>query len=237
MGVNDAALSPLTLLYNGAASVPVNTGIYVVTASFAGDENYNPVANNQQSIMISRAGQAITFGTLTNKTFGDSPFTVDATSSSGLPVSLAVLSGMGTISGSTVPINGAGTGTLRASQAGDANYNAATPVAQAFTVTKASQTISFAALSDKTFGDPDFTVSATASSGLSVSFGALGNCMISGRTVHITGAGSCTITAAQAGDSNYNAVANVPQAFTIAKTDQTTTFCSFASQTFGDPDF
>src|SRR2546425_1015019 len=237
MGVNDAALSPLTLLYNGAASVPVNTGIYVVTASFAGDENYNPVANNQQSIMISRAGQAITFGTLTNKTFGDSPFTVDATSSSGLPVSLAVLSGLATINGNMVTINGAGMVTLRASQAGDANYNAATPVDQPFTVTKAGQTISCGALADKTFGDPDFTVSATASSGLSVSFGALGNCTISGRTVHITGAGSGTITAAQAGDSNYNAAASVPQSFTIAKANQTITFGAIANKTFGDPDF
>src|SRR5207249_9820983 len=36
-------------------------------------------------------------------------------------------------------------------------------------------------------------------------------------TVHIAGAGSCTITASQAGDNNYNASPNVPQSFTIAK--------------------
>jgi hypothetical protein len=36
-------------------------------------------------------------------------------------------------------------------------------------------------------------------------------------TVHLTGAGSCTITASQTGDANYNAATNVPQSFTIAK--------------------
>src|SRR5206468_3004874 len=48
--------------------------------------------------------------------------------------------------------------------------------------------------------------SATASSGLAVTFSANGACTVSGSTAHITGAGSCTITASQAGDSNYSAV-------------------------------
>src|SRR5205823_13247854 len=39
---------------------------------------------------------------------------------------------------------------------------------------KANQTITFNALANKTFGNPDFNVSATASSGLSVSFSATG---------------------------------------------------------------
>src|SRR5215207_4501918 len=41
---------------------------------------------------------------------------------------------------------------------------------------KLDQTITFGAVGNKTFGDPDFTVSATASSGLAVSFSALGDC-------------------------------------------------------------
>ena len=84
-------------------------------------------------------------------------------------------------------------------------------------VTKANQTITFGALANKTFGDPDFNVVATASSGLGVSFSATGNCTIAGSTVHLTGAGSCTITAAQPGNANFNAATNVPQTFSIAK--------------------
>ena len=86
-------------------------------------------------------------------------------------------------------------------------------------VNKANQTITFGALVDKTYGDPDFNVSATSDSGLAVSFAASGTCTVSGSTVHITGAGSCTITASQAGNSNYNAATDVPQTFTIAKAD------------------
>ena len=80
---------------------------------------------------------------------------------------------------------------------------------------EASQTISFAALGDKVFGDADFTVSATASSGLMVGFTASGSCAVSGSTVHLTGVGSCTITASQAGDSNYDPATPVSQTFGI----------------------
>jgi hypothetical protein len=58
-------------------------------------------------------------------------------------------------------------------------------------------------------------VSATASSGLPVSFAASGQCTVSGSTVHPTASGSCTITASQTGNANYAAATSVPQTFTI----------------------
>lgn len=82
-------------------------------------------------------------------------------------------------------------------------------------VVKADQTIAFAPLADKYVGDADFTVSATASSGLTVTFAPSGACTMSGSLVHLTGAGSCTITAAQAGDTSYNAAPDVPRSFSI----------------------
>src|SRR5207237_10414756 len=54
---------------------------------------------------------------------------------------------------------------------------------------KLNQTITFGALPPKTFGDADFSVSATASSGLPVSFSASGQCTVtspSPGTMHIT---------------------------------------------------
>src|SRR5207249_5065033 len=161
------------------------------------------------------------FNALANKTFGDVDFNVSATASSGLSVSFGA-AGNCTIAGNTVHLTGAGSCTITASQPGNANYNAATNVPQSFNISKANQTITFGALANKTFGDPDFNVSATASSGLSVSFTATGNCTIGGNTVHITGAGSCTITASQPGNANFNAATDVPQTFTIANASQTT---------------
>jgi hypothetical protein len=55
--------------------------------------------------------------------------------------------------------------------AGDANYNAATNVPQSFTINKANQTITFNAIANKTFGDPDFGSAQLRRSGLAVSLG------------------------------------------------------------------
>jgi hypothetical protein len=114
-----------------------------------------------------------------------------------------------------VTITGGGSCTITASQPGDSNYLAATNVPQTFPIAKANQTITFGPLPDKTTSDPPFTVNATASSGLTVSFAASGNCTVSGNTVTITSAGSCTITASQSGNVNYNAAADVPRSFNI----------------------
>jgi serine protease AprX len=98
------------------------------------------------------------------------------------------------------------------------------------------QTIAFDALANKTYGDGDFAVNATASSGLAVSYSASGNCTITSNLVHITGAGSCTVTAEQTGLDTYGiapaaqkpwyAAPSVSQTFAIAKAGLTVTASS-----------
>jgi hypothetical protein len=85
------------------------------------------------------------------------------------------------------------------------------------------QTITFDPLSDKTFGDPAFAVSASASSGLPVSFVISGDCMIAGSTVTITAAGMCTVIAQQPGDNVYTFAEDVSRSFNIAKAPATLT--------------
>ena len=83
---------------------------------------------------------------------------------------------------------------------------------------KQDQRISFSAIANRTFLPGDsFTVSATASSGLGVTFtvGAGDSCTISGTTVQITGVGSCTVTAQQVGNDSYNAAPDVAESFRI----------------------
>jgi hypothetical protein len=88
-----------------------------------------------------------------------------------------------------------------------------------FVINAANQIVTFGALPDKTFGDPDFPVSAIASSGFAVSFTASGNCTVTpdGTVVHLTSSGSCTITAHQPGGGNFFAAPDVPQTFNIAQ--------------------
>jgi len=80
--------------------------------------------------------QTITFNALSTKTDVDSNFELNATSSSGLPVSyVSSNQAVATISGSTVTIINEGTTTITASQAGNSTYEAAPSVAQTLTIT------------------------------------------------------------------------------------------------------
>src|SRR6202044_2159412 len=98
-------------------------------------------------------------------------FTVSATASSTLAVSFySDTPGKCTVSGSTVTLVAVGTCTIVATQSGNADYAAATPVNQSFSVTKESQTIAFGPLSSQPYGSAPFTVRAAASSTLAVRF-------------------------------------------------------------------
>jgi hypothetical protein len=179
-----------------------------IEASQAGDPNYNIANAISQSFYVSSTtvtlqSQTITFPAIANKVFTDAPFTLNATASSGLPVTYRLVSGPASLSGSAVTITGCGTVTLEAMQSGNSTFDAATPVQRSFIVNKANQTITFGALANKSFGDEPFTIAASASSGLAVAFRVVsGPAMISGNTVTITAAGVVTIEAVQAGNSN-----------------------------------
>ncbi len=91
-----------------------------------------------QTIVVSGAGQIITFGAIPPQVTGTS-LSLSATASSGLPVSFTSLtSGVCTVSGATLTLATPGTCTIQASQPGNAQYAAATPVTQSFTVSSAA---------------------------------------------------------------------------------------------------
>lgn len=187
--------------------------------------------------------QTITFGAQTARTFGTSPAVLNpvATASSGLAISYtSSTTSICTIAGSTVTLVAAGTCTIVASQVGNATFSAATPVAQDITVNLGSQSITFGTQTGKTFGAAPFQLSplATASSRLTVSYSSTtpAVCTISGSTVTIVSAGTCTIAADQAGNGNYTAATQVTQNIAIAKASQKITFGTQTGRSFGaDP--
>jgi sugar lactone lactonase YvrE len=91
-------------------------------------------------------------------------------------------------------------------------------VALQATATQGSQTIAFGTLSNQVLGTAPFMLSATASSGLAVSFGSTtpAVCTVSGATATLVIAGTCTIQATQAGNANYAAAAPVNQGFQVS---------------------
>src|SRR5204862_194159 len=128
------------------------------------DSNYNAATQATESVIAQKANQTITVNTHApaSATYNTN-FTVAATANSSLAVAYSN-AGVCTNVGATFTMtSGTGSCTVKYDQAGDSNYNAATQVTESVTAQKANQTITFGALANKTFGDPDFTVSATAS--------------------------------------------------------------------------
>jgi hypothetical protein len=216
------------------------TGTCSVKYDQAGSTNYNAAPQVTESVNAAKANQAIviTLHAPLSATY-NTGFSVAANAPGGAVTfsSSGVCSNTG---GTFTMTSGTGTCTVKYDQVGDANYNGASQLSETTTAQKAGQTITFGALPDRTVGDPDFTVGATASSGLAVSFAASGQCTVSGTTVHLTGAGSCTVTASQGGDSNYAAATDVPRTFQINSaasssqiTDTTTTCSQFAAGATG----
>ena len=220
-------------------TVDANTGLVVL----AGDESKRYYLHN--AIDLGAPGPRLIFsaspsGAETGLPFATQPVVV-AQSAPGVtntayngPVTLAIKAGTGaagaTLAG-TVTVNAVGGvatfGNLSLNKMGT-NYKLTATAAgmssgdsAAFDVTKRSQTISFAPLPDRRYGDAPFAVGATASSGLPVTFAANGDCTVSGGTVTIAGAGVCTVTASQAGSDLYDQALEVAQTFDIAKAAQT----------------
>jgi MBG domain-containing protein/trehalose utilization protein len=212
---------PVGFTISGSCTLNANTvtitaaGACTVTAHQAGSTSYHPAPDIARSFNTAQAGQTITLEPIADRTFGDPAFEVSASANSGLPVSLSA-AGQCTLDGATVSLVGAGSCTITARQEGNGNYPAA-EVARSFTIAQAGQTITFASIADRTFGDPAFETAASASSGLPVSLSAAGQCSLDGTTVSLVGAGACTITARQEGNSNYAAAAEVVRSFSIVK--------------------
>jgi uncharacterized protein (DUF2345 family) len=206
--------------------------------------------------------QTIVLGTLQSSvSISTSPLTVTATAestggaASGLQVNFSATGSCSIVSqappdsngvsSASVALNSTGTCTITASQPGTnllqpgnpPYYNAATPVSGTFNIqpagsTTQSQTIVFPQLPTVQYGGT-FSLSASSSVGLPVTFAASGPCTTSGTTL---GVGLCTITAtAQAGTVAtvaYSA-ASVTQSFTIQPAVLTVTATSTAG-TYGE---
>ena len=232
LSVSFASTTPNICTIVGSTLTPVNQGTCSITASQAGDATYSPARDVKKSIKILKSSQTITFDAPTSISPGAGATTLNATATSGLTVSFASTTpNICTMSGSTLtPVN-QGTCSVTASQAGDATYSPARDVKKSIKILKTAQTITFTPPASISPGAGDTTLSATASSGLSVSFASTtpNICTISGSTLTPVNQGTCSITASQAGDSTFSPARDVKKSIKILKTAQTITFTPPAS--------
>jgi hypothetical protein len=212
------------------------TVVYTISTVLVPD----PIGGQRQSPASTPAvltnDQTLILGPLPSSVVITSPLTITATAMSaggpnGLqvnfsatgPCSIASQSMANGVSAASVALNSTGSCTITASQPGSSPaqsntppyYNAANSVSGTFTIlpqgsSTKSQTIDFPTLPNALYGNT-FSLSATSSAGLPVSFTASGPCTISGV---LTGIGVCAITAAAPANSTYSA-ASLTQSFTI----------------------
>ena len=208
-------------LSSGSATFTVSTpnaGDHKLNATYA-TQDYFYASSGTGNLFVNAASQTITVTQQppANAVY-NTTFTVGATASSGLTVSIGA-SGACSISGKTITMtSGTGTCSITFDQVGSDTYNAAAQVTRSVTAQKANQTISFPALPAKTYGDADFDPGAIASSGLAVSYTSSNPAVatiVSGK-IHIVGVGTSTITASQAGNANYFAAPSVDRSFQVS---------------------
>ena len=245
-GAKTLAQSPVTVAPTASSGLPVTltstttavctvsghvitlvaTGSCSITATQPGDLTYRAATPVTRTFTVSKATQTITFTNPGNKTMAQSPVTVAPTASSGLPVTLtSTTQAVCTVSGFEITLLAPGTCTITATQPGDAVYLAAAPVTRSFTVTKVAQTITFVRPPNVTLLDSPVTLAPTASSGLPVTLTSTTTavCTVSGLQVTLLAAGTCTLTATQAGNAIYAAAPAITRSFAVAKATQTIT--------------
>jgi hypothetical protein len=221
--VSYSTSTPDVCTVSGRTVITTAARACAITASRTGDARYAPARDVARSFRVERAAQTINFTPPDGTTIGQ-PVTLSASASSGLAVSYRTdIPAVCTVSGSTVSPATVGTCTITASEPGNDNYAAAPGVSRSFPVHrgtvhpgKTPQAI--------TFGQPPAAavgrvapLSASTTSGLAVSFRSdtPAVCSVSGATVTTTTAGTCAVTASQAGSARYLAAHDVAQSFQV----------------------
>ncbi|MEJ6981974.1 FlgD immunoglobulin-like domain containing protein [Pedobacter sp. P351] len=193
---------------------------------------------NEDSGSITKASQAIVFNNIPESVIGGTILTISATASSGLPVSLQVVSGPASISGNVLNFTGYGTVKVLGTQAGDDKFQPTTAAVDIVNRAKSPQTIAFSNATQVTASAP-LTLAAIASSGLPVSFEVLsGPGVVSGNILSFTGYGTVSVQAKQAGSNTFEAASALVSItnsaiITPVKTSQTIVFSNTPATSYG----
>jgi len=206
-----------------------------VAANQGGDDAYSPAAQVTQSVTVNKAAMTVT-ASGASRAYGVSNPTFSYTLTgyvNGDTSSVVGGSAAETTSATSTSAPGSYSITFSSEALTATNYTFSY-VSGTLTVSQASQTISFnAPASPVTYGVSPISLSATASSGLVVTFSvSSGPCSVSGATLTVTGAGTCVVAANQAGNSDYSAAAQVTQSVTVNAAVLTVTANS-ASRVYG----
>ena len=212
--------SPLTVNYTSTTlpvcTVPVSgstvtfvkPGSCTIKATVPGNTYYAAATPVTQSFTVKQAAQTITFPTIPATTLVTGSFALSPapSASSGQPVTIvSSTSSVCTVAGTTVTLVAVGNCGLKATQGGNTDYLAAAAAYQNFAVTLATQSITFPTIPATSLSAGTVTLTATASSGLPVSYSSStpSVCTVAGSTATLVAVGNCGLKATQGGDGTY----------------------------------
>jgi hypothetical protein len=227
--INFSSQTPTVCTVGSATVTIVSAGTCTIRASQSGNSNYNAATDVDRSFNVAKATATVTLSNLSQTYNGTAKSATASTNPAGKTVVVTYSQGGSAIVAPTNVGSYDVTATIN-----DANYQGSTT--GTLVIGNANQTITFGALSAKTYGDAPFTVSATGgASGNAVGFGSQTTtvCTISGNTVTIVSGGTCTVRASQSGNSNYNAATDVDRSFTVNKATPVITWNNPANITYG----
>ena len=212
---------------SGSTLTVVGVGTSVITATFTPTDstNYNS-ATTIMTVTVGKALQSVVSLSSLSSTYNPSNKSVSLTGSGGTGTGnyqYALNSSNSTpgcsVNGSTLAYTTAGTCVIAVTQTSDTNYLSRTDDVS-FSISLASQTITFGSLSAKSYSSETFTVSATSSASLTVVFTSASQSVcttsgVSGSTITLLSVGTCVINANQIGDANISPASQVSQNFTV----------------------
>jgi hypothetical protein len=226
LAVSFSSATPTVCTVAGTTASLLISGTCTIQATQAGSGSYAAAPMVSQSFTVSKATQTITLSPITGTHYALASVPLTATASSGLTVGLASTTpAVCSVSGTTASLLTAGTCVIHATQTGNAAYFAAPLVSQSFTVAKAPQTIAFPVITGVWYALSQINLSATASSGLTVSFATTTPtvCSLAGNTASLLIAGSCILQVSQTGSTVYTAALPVTQVVAVHLAHQSIT--------------
>jgi len=216
---------------SGVVTMTSGTTACVVKADQSGNSNYNAATEIMQSVTASTINQTLSFstGTVPASSAYNATFTPAATATSGLAAAITVSGGCSISAGVVTMTSGTTACVVKADQAGNNNYNAATEISQTVTASTINQTLSFTSgtVPASAAFNSTFSPAATSTSGLAATITVSGGCSISSGVVTMTsGTTACAVMADQAGNTNYSAATEIRQTATAMLANQTLSFTS-----------
>jgi hypothetical protein len=227
--LNASSTAAGAFVYTPAAGVVLGIGSQTLSVTLTPtDSNDYSTATAAVQLTVNATTQTIRFTAPSPVTYGCVPITLTATGgASGNPITFSVLSGPGTITGSALTINGAGTVVVAANQAGNGTYAAATQVTQSIVVNPAPTAIAITSSAGTVLAQNAVTLTATVSSPAGIPTGTvsfLDGTMPLGTGTLSSGVATLSTTSLAVGTHSITAVYNGATNF-VAATSAALTQC------------